>query len=160
MRPSSVPSPFGPLIGGSRGAVSRGDIGIDGIEHITPVGDVGHVLEGAVAIAASRGQELVGADAVGLVQVQRLASVCGLVDHAVVESAPGVGLRAGVGIRVREVLVLEARRLDDAVDDVRALVEHFQDLRAGHLADHGGVAEGQDGEHVAVGQQPWGMGAS
>ena len=37
---------------------------------------------------------------------------------------------------------------------IGAVMEHFQDLGAGHLADDGGIAKRQNGEHVAVGQKP------
>ncbi len=84
------------LVGGCRCAVIRGHKGIDSVEHVAPVGDVGHVLEGSVAITAGRGQEFVGANVVGAVHVQRFAGLGALVDHAVVKSAPGIGLRAGL----------------------------------------------------------------
>ncbi len=64
-------------------------------------------------------------------------------------------MRAGVGIVVFEVGVFQPGRLDDT-GHVGAIIEHFQDLGTGHLADHGCVAERQDGEHVAVGQQALG----
>ena len=40
-----------------------------------------------------------------------------------------------------------------ALEQGGGLVEQVADLRAGHRADGGGVAERQDLEHVAVGQQ-------
>ncbi len=64
---------IGSHIGGLRCAIVSGDIGIDRIEHVAPVRDVGHVLERIVAVAACWSEELVGANAVGLFQIQRIA---------------------------------------------------------------------------------------
>ncbi len=52
-------------------------------------------------------------------------------------------------IRILEVTVFQASRLDDTCH-VGTVVEHFQDLCTGHLANDGCIAEGQDGEHVSI----------
>ena len=59
------------LVGRRRRPVVGRHVGVDGIEHVAPVRDVLHVLEAVVAVAAGRRQELVGADLVGLRQVER-----------------------------------------------------------------------------------------
>ena len=53
--------------------------GVDRIEHVAPVADIGHVLELDIAILPGGSQELVGAHPVGAGQVQRLADAGGLV---------------------------------------------------------------------------------
>ena len=143
----------GTLVGRRGGPVVGRHVGVDRVEHVAPVRDVRHVLEAGVAVAARRGEELIRADPVRLVQVDRVARLRLLVDDAVVEGAPRIRLRARVGVPVPVVPELEPGRLDDAVADEWRLVEDLDDLGAGHVPDHRRIAERQDREHVAVGQE-------
>ena len=64
---------------------------IDGIEHIAPVRDVLHVLEGIVVILPGRSQEFIGCYSIGLSQIKRFANAAGLVNDTGVERAPRPG---------------------------------------------------------------------
>ena len=142
----------GSLVGVDRG-VGGAHVRVDRVEHVAPVRDVLQVLERHVAVLAGRGEELVGADLVGLGGVERLPHVgCLVVDLDVIR-APRVRLRAGLGVAVAEELEPHAGRLDGPLEQGRRLVEQVVDLRPGHRPDRRRVAERQDLEHLAVGEE-------
>ena len=57
------------------GSIISAYIRIYRVQHIPPVGDVGHVLECVITIPACRRQELIRANVVGLFQIQRFTSM-------------------------------------------------------------------------------------
>ncbi len=128
------------------------DIGIDRIEHIPPIGDVGHVLESIVAITPRRSQKFIGADAIGLLQIQRVAGLRILVDHAYIEGTPGIRLGTWLEILVGKYLYFRpAGWITPAT--FGASINHFQNLRPGHFADCCGIAKRQNCEHMTVVQK-------
>jgi len=145
---------FRSLVGSFSSAVMLLDVGINGIEHVSPVGDVGHVLETVITITTGRSQELVGSHFVYFIHLKRFADPGIPIDHAHIISAPGVRLRTRIGIFVTEVAIFQPGRLDHA-GDIGGVINYFQNVRAGHFSHSRGIAEGQNGEHVAISQQTW-----
>ena len=130
----------------------------DGIQRIAGVELRGRRCEGVVGIAAA-GNEVVGDNGVLRVLIKGLS--VDLVDgHALNGSGTVVGrVRISLGVLVVFLCSvdgdLHTGDLREAADCLRGAVgrsfQRLEQLRAGHIDDRDGVAEGQDGEDIVLG---------
>ncbi|OQA17937.1 MAG: hypothetical protein BWY63_02218 [Chloroflexi bacterium ADurb.Bin360] len=135
-------------------AIVRAGPADDLIEHIAPVGDVGHVLEGGKSVLSGGRQEFVGADAVDAVHFQRFPGSA-VLDLNIVSAPSPPGVVVGIesiGSAIAVVLEANTGNLQRALEERSALVEQLHDLGAGHIANYSLVAERQHTEQRPVGE--------